>query len=356
VSADTAGRAPSGRIEHDVGGGFSPGRVYAMLLRYVYLLRGSWPRALELVYWPTIQMVLWGFMSQFLMTNSTWVAHAFGVLLAAVLLWDVMFRGQLGVSMSFLEEMWARNLGHLFVSPLRPYEWVVSLLAMSLIRVMIGVVPAMLLAIPLYHYSIFSLGLPFIAFFVDLLVMGWALGLLITALILRHGLGAESIAWLAIFMLAPVSAVYYPVTVLPLWLQPVALALPALLRLRGHAGGDVRPRLPARSVSHRERTRRRLYHSRRHRLPLRLPQRQAARRAAAGGGVAGAPCNGGPEMAHKVTHGISLSEDRRTVALQIATDTLVLSANLDLTDVDMLIDALIEIREQMAPLPRDPSD
>jgi ABC-2 type transport system permease protein len=198
-----------------------------MLLRYLYLLRSSWPRALELLYWPTIQMVLWGFMSQFLMTNSSWVARAFGVLIAAVLLWDVLFRGQLGLSMSFLEEIWARNLGHLFVSPLRPYEWILSLIAMSFIRVLIGVMPAMLLAIPLYHYSIFSLGLPFIAFFANLLVMGWALGLMICALILRHGQGAESIAWLAVFVLAPISAVYYPVTVLPSALQYVALVLPS---------------------------------------------------------------------------------------------------------------------------------
>jgi ABC-2 type transport system permease protein len=206
---------------------FSAGRVYAMLLRYLYLLRSSWPRALELVYWPTIQMILWGFMTQFLMTNSTYVARAFGVLLAAVLLWDVLFRTQLGVSMSFLEEMWARNLGHLSVSPLRPYEWVLSLLAMSLVRVMIGVLPAALLAIPLYHYSIFTLGLPLLAFFVNLMVMGWGLGLMICALILRHGQGAESMAWLAIFVLSPVSGIYYPVSVLPGWLQVVSAILPA---------------------------------------------------------------------------------------------------------------------------------
>jgi ABC-2 type transport system permease protein len=205
----------------------SPGRIVAMLLRYLYLLRSSWPRTLELLYWPAIQMVLWGFTSRFLMTNSSYVARAGGVLLAAVMLWDVMFRGQLGVSVSFLEELWSRNLGHLFVSPLRPYEWVLSLLAMSLVRVIIGVVPAALLAIPLYHYSIFSLGLPLIAFFALLLVMGWGLGLIIGALLLQHGLGAESMAWLAVFLLAPASAVYYPVSVLPLWLQYVAWALPS---------------------------------------------------------------------------------------------------------------------------------
>jgi len=202
-------------------------RVSAILRRYVYLLLGSWPRTLELVYWPTIQMILWGFITQFLATNSTWVAEAFGVLLAAVLLWDVLFRGQLGVSVSFLEELWSRNLASLFVTPLRPWEWTVSLLAMSLLRVLIGVVPAALLAIPLYHYSVFDLGLPLLAFFVALLVFGWAMGLAIVAVILRHGLGAESMAWLAIFVLAPVSAVYYPVAVLPAWLQPVAWALPS---------------------------------------------------------------------------------------------------------------------------------
>lgn len=206
---------------------FSPARIGTMVLRYLYLLKSSWPRAVELVYWPTVQMILWGFTSKFLMTNSAYVARAAGVLLGAVLLWDVLFRGQLGVSVSFLEELWSRNLGQLFITPLRPYEWALSLLAMSLVRVFIGMVPAALLAIPLYHYSVFSLGLPLIAFFTLLLVMGWALGLVIGAFLLRHGLGAESLAWLAAFLLAPASAVYYPVSVLPHWLQYVAWALPS---------------------------------------------------------------------------------------------------------------------------------
>ena len=215
----------------DAGG--SVGRIWAMLLRYLYLLRSSWPRTFELLYWPTLQMLIWGFMSQFLYVNSNYVFRAFGVLLAAVMLWDVLFRGQLGLSISFLEEMWARNLGHLFVTPLRPYEWVASLLSMSLIRVLIGVVPAAFLAIVLYHYSIFSLGLPLIGFFCVLLAMGWALGLAICGLILRQGMGAESLAWLAVFTLSPISAVYYPVSILPHWLQYVSWALPSTYVFEG---------------------------------------------------------------------------------------------------------------------------
>jgi ABC-2 type transport system permease protein len=212
---------------------FSPARVWAMLLRYLYILRSSWPRTLELLYWPTLQMLIWGFMSQFLRGNSSYVAQAFGVLLGAVMLWDLLFRSQLGLSISFLEEMWARNLGQLFVTPLRPYEWLISLLAMSVIRVTIGVVPAALLAIPLYHYSIFDLGLPLVAFLIVLMGMGWALGLVICGAILRHGMGAESMAWTVIFALAPLSCIYYPVTTLPAWLRPLAWALPSTYVFEG---------------------------------------------------------------------------------------------------------------------------
>ncbi len=202
-------------------------RVLAMLVRYALLLKNSWTRIFELIYWPSIQMVLWGFISVFLRQNSSWVAQAAGVLIASVLLWDVLFRGQLGVSVSFMEEMWSRNLGHLFTTPLRPLELAVALMAMSLIRTLIGTIPAALLAIPMYQFSIFTLGLPLIAFFANLLIFGWALGLMLSGLILRFGQSAESLAWLAVFLLAPVSAIYYPVEILPGWLQAIAWALPS---------------------------------------------------------------------------------------------------------------------------------
>lgn len=210
------------------GSGLAPSwrRVSALVLRYLYLLIGSWPRILELAYWPSLQIVLWGFISQHFVGSSSAAAQAAGALIAAVLLWDILFRGQLGYSISFLEEMWSRNLGQLFISPLRPYELVIALTTISMIRTAIGVGPAAFLAIPLYGFSIFDLGLPLIAFFTNLLITGWALGLFVTALLLRVGLGAESVAWMALFLIAPVSAIYYPVSVLPEWLQAVAWALP----------------------------------------------------------------------------------------------------------------------------------
>ncbi len=206
---------------------FSPGRIAALCRRYLYILRGSWPRILELAYWPLVQMILWGFITQFFVTQSSWVAQAAGVLIAAVLLWDVLFRAQLGFSISFLEEMWSRNLANLFVSPLRAHEFVLALMILSIIRTLIGVIPAALLAILFYNYSLFGFGPVLVLFFALLMMLGWAVGLIITAIILRYGLGAESLAWMAMFLLAPLSGVFYPVSTLPGWLQPVAWALPS---------------------------------------------------------------------------------------------------------------------------------
>ncbi len=205
---------------------FSFRRVGAIVQRHIYLLRGSWTRLAELAYWPMVNVLIWGFISRFFYDHSDWVSKAAGVLLGAVLLWDVLFRSNLGTSLSFLEEMWSRNLGHLAVSPLTSIEWVVAMLTMSLIRTLLGMVPSALAAIPLYHYSIFAMGPPLLLFFANLMITGWAFGLGVSALVLRYGQGAESLAWVVIVAIAPFSGIYYPVSTLPDWLRPVAWALP----------------------------------------------------------------------------------------------------------------------------------
>ncbi len=220
-------RAAAAPFRRRVVTGFSVARVGAMCLRYTYLLAASWPRLLDIAYWPTVQMISWGFITRFLETRTDPVSLGFGALLAAALLWDVLFRGQIGVAISFFEEMYARNLGHLMVSPLKPTEFMVSLLAMSLVRTLIGLVPASLLAIWFFGFSIYGLGLALVAFFFQLIVMGWAIGLFVSGLVMRNGLGAESLAWALIFALAPLSGVFYPIGILPAWVQPVALLLPS---------------------------------------------------------------------------------------------------------------------------------
>ena len=203
-------------------------RIWGMMYRHLALYRRSWPRLLELAYWPVLQMCIWGFTASYLAARmGNPVAVAAGTLLGGVLLWEVALRSQMGVAISFLEELWSRNLGHVFVSPLRPWELVAALLGMSMIRMFVGVGPAILLAWGLYAFNLFALGPILVLFFANLMMMGWWVALGVVSLILRHGAGAEALAWSVLFGLTPFSAVFYPVAVLPAALRPVALALPS---------------------------------------------------------------------------------------------------------------------------------
>ena len=206
--------------------GIAPHRIAAMILRYWYLLMSSWPRLLELLYWPALQIVTWGFLQTYIASNAGFFAKAGGTLIGAVILWDILFRGQLGFSISFLEEMWARNLGNLMMSPLKPIEFLIALMAMSLIRLAIGVIPMTLLAMIFFGFNLYGIGLPLIIFFCNLIFTSWSVGIFVSGLVLRNGLGAESIVWTLMFGLMPLACIYYPVTVLPHWLQYVAWTLP----------------------------------------------------------------------------------------------------------------------------------
>src|SRR6478752_2862023 len=173
----------------DTGIDFSFNRVAAMVRRYWYLLRSSWPRILDLIYWPAVQMLMWGFLQVYVSQNAGFFAQAGGVFIGAVLLWDILFRGQLGFSISFLEEMYARNLGNILISPLRPAEFVVSLMIVSIIRLSIGMVPVSLLAIAFLGFNLWALGLARVSFFINLILTSWASGIFVARLMLRNRLG-----------------------------------------------------------------------------------------------------------------------------------------------------------------------
>ncbi len=196
-------------------------RISALLLRYFFLLRSSWPRLLEIAYWPTVQMIIWGFTSLHFSQASPELTTG-GILISAVLIWDSLFRSHISYTLSFLEEMWSRNLANLFVSPLRSWELILSLATVSMIRTLIGMVPAALLAIPFFGISIFDLGLPLLGFFLNLVFTGWAISQAVTGILLRYGLGAESLTWMLPFLLAPFSCIYYPLETLPNWMQLIS--------------------------------------------------------------------------------------------------------------------------------------
>ena len=201
-------------------------KIYALGLRHLYLIINSFPRVLDLIYWPSVQIFLWGFISKFFTLNSEYYSNTVGIILTAAILYDFLFRASISFNMMFLEEIWSRNFTNLFIAPIKLSEMIASLTITAVFRSLIGLIPAALLAIPLFGVSVFKIGLPLLALLLSLYIFGVTLGLLVTSGLLRFGPSFENIAWASLFFLAPLGCIYYPVEILPLSLQIIAKGLP----------------------------------------------------------------------------------------------------------------------------------
>ncbi len=201
-------------------------KIFALSLRHVYLIKGSFPRILDLIYWPTIQIFLWGFISKFFTLNSSYFENTVGIILSAAILYDFLFRSSISYNMMFLEEIWSRNFTNLFIAPIKISEIIAALTLTAVFRTLIGLVPAALLAIPLFGVSIFRIGVLLIFLLITLYIFGVTLGLLVTSGLVRFGPSFENIAWASLFFLAPLGCIYYPIEILPNWLQIIAKLLP----------------------------------------------------------------------------------------------------------------------------------
>ena len=105
--------------------------------------------------------------------------------MTAAILYDFLFRVSISFNMMFLEEIWSRNFTNLFIAPIKISEMITSLTLTAILRALIGLVPAAILAIPLFGVSVFKLGLPLLLLLLPLYLFGVTLGLLVTSGLLR---------------------------------------------------------------------------------------------------------------------------------------------------------------------------
>ena len=201
-------------------------RIYGLFLRHFFLITRSFPRILDLIYWPSIQITLWGFISNFFASHSSYYNNAVGVILTCAILYDFLFRTSIGFNMLFLEEIWSRNFTNLFISPIKISEIITSLIFTALIRALIGLIPAIILTSPIFGISILDLGFYLFFLFLSLYIFGITLGILVSSGLLRFGPSFENIAWSTMFLLAPFGCIYYPIETLPEIFQKIAYSLP----------------------------------------------------------------------------------------------------------------------------------
>jgi ABC-2 type transport system permease protein len=206
-------------------------RVNALILRNLYLYRRSLARIMEILFWPVMNLLVWGFVTSYLERIA--IPGSILFLLGGVILWDILYRSQQAITLSITEEVWVKNILNVFVAPVRTFELMLATCSVGILKAAVTTVFLGFLAYLFYAFDLLEIGPPLIPFLAALLLFGWAVGMFTMALVLRYGHAAEALIWGVPFLIQPISAVFYPVDVLPKWLQAIAYMLPSTYVFEG---------------------------------------------------------------------------------------------------------------------------
>lgn len=202
-------------------------RIWGVILRYNYLFKHSLDRQVDAFYWPTVDLVLWGITSSYLVSKSKDFSFVLLMIVSGIVLWIILWRGQYEFTVNILEDMWNKNLVNMFCSPLKLSEWIAAFVALGIVKAAISTSFAGAVALILYKTNLFIYGFKLLPFLFLLLMTGWCVGLFVGGLIIRYGGKVQNFAWSMVFLIAPFSAVYYPLSALPHWAQKVAWFVPS---------------------------------------------------------------------------------------------------------------------------------
>lgn len=219
-------------------------RIKAIAIRHAYVLRRSPHRSFDVFVWPVVDVLLWGSLGVFVTQQSEAGQAGAEYLLAGILLFHVLYQSQIALSTGFLEEVWSRNLLNFMTTPCSEWEYAAGVALFGLAKVATGLAVVFLAAFGFYAFSILDVGWALIPIGTVLLIAGWSISLFVIGLVLRFGQSAEVMAWGILFVVMPLSGIFYPVDALPAVLQPLAVVLPtthAFAALRTVLDGDPMP-------------------------------------------------------------------------------------------------------------------
>jgi len=211
---------------------FSFGRVWAVFLRYFYFF-AKLDHVSDLFFWPTLDILLWGITSVWIQTQGEKVPHIALAILTGLVFWQIIWRGNYEVSVNLLQEFWNRNLVNVYATPLKLSEWITALMFAGIVKIAVTVLFGSLLVYLLYALNIFTLGWAFLPYLVLLTFCGWFLGFTSGGIIIYFGIRVQMLAWMTAYIIAPFSAVFYPLSALPTWAQGIAKCLPTTYIFEG---------------------------------------------------------------------------------------------------------------------------
>lgn len=208
-------------------------RVNAMFLRYLINMRHNYDRLADMFYWPAMELFIWGLTGLYLAQLNSNSSQYLFVILNGLVFWIVIWRAQYEITTNLLAELWDRNIINIFSTPLKVREWIAAFMIFGLMKTIISLIFSAILAFIFYKYNIFAYGLYLIPFLASLLLTGWAGGFFVAAFLIRFGMKIQTIAWAGIVIIVPFSAIYYPLSILPDWVQIVGKFIPSTYIFEG---------------------------------------------------------------------------------------------------------------------------
>jgi ABC-2 type transport system permease protein len=198
-------------------------RIKSLLLHSWYHLHHSPEIWIDLIWFPTIQFFIFGFISRIIITNNPTASTS---MLLGFLLWEVVRIGQYCVTISMMWEVWSHSFSTMFVSPLKMKEFMVAQIISGTIKTLFVILCLSALSNVIFHFPIWKLGPMLLVYIASLLIFAFGAGMFISGLIIKFNTGIQSLAWGLIYLFQPFSAVFYPVQALPAVVQPIAYLSP----------------------------------------------------------------------------------------------------------------------------------
>lgn len=199
-------------------------RVWAIVLRHYFLSIHQLERFFDAFLYPALILLVWGFLSTYIgdIRSSGLVAF----LLGGLILWVIFERVNTDLGLSFMYDVWERNIINVLASPITFLELIISLVIIGLLKVVVSFILMGVMAAVFYNFAITSLGFSLALFAINLVIFAWAFGIFNISLIFRYGHSIGPITWILPFLLQPISAVFYPISILPSFFQRLAYILP----------------------------------------------------------------------------------------------------------------------------------
>lgn len=200
-------------------------RINALLLKYYYITINRIDRIFDIFYWPVVDLFIWGFAAFYIQQLSD--VNILSMLLGGIILWIFVWRSSQDIAVFVLEDFWSRNLYHLFSTPVKLSEHLVSIVLIGFLRSLATFAFMALFGILLYSFNILAISPLLLASSVFLLsLFGWIMGLFTTSFIFRYGQRIQVLAWSVVFLMQPFVCVFYPLSALPGWAAKIAVLIP----------------------------------------------------------------------------------------------------------------------------------